>query len=149
MSATPTGWFHPAGPHGTLGPSLPAVYEGTTVGLPNWVTSPRLEWKETPDDSIAFTAPADGQYVLTLETDVESLGASAEAYTGTSKKHLYNTVDQCPKAGTIGEIDGVYNHNDADYPLELKANQTVLIWVSTPYWGKVKAGAYKLTITKK
>src|SRR5262245_23987445 len=49
-------------PHVDLGRTVPATYMGSTDGLPNLVTSARLEWTDAPDDSLAFEAPSDGDY---------------------------------------------------------------------------------------
>jgi hypothetical protein len=138
-------------PHVDLGSTLPAVHEGTTEGLPNLVTSNRLEWGDAPDDSLAFEAPSDGDYVITLSSTVTALGASAEDSTITTASGVHHpfTAASCPAAGTVREIDGVFDHNQPDYPLPLKAGQKIVIWVSTPAWGKTPAGPYKLTVTKK
>ncbi len=138
-------------PHVDLGRTVPAVYQGTTDGLPDLVTSNRLEWKDAPDDSLAFEAPSDGDYLIALESPVTAMGASAEDSTITTAGGMHHpwTVATCPAAGAKNEIDGVFNHNQPMYPLPLKAGQKIVIWVSVPYWSMTVSGTYKLTVSKK
>lgn len=138
-------------PHIDLGRTVPAVHQGTTEGLPNLVTSNRLEWKDAPDDSLAFEAPSDGDYVISLESPVTAMGASAEDATITNAGGMHRpwTVATCPAAGAQNEIDGVFDQNQPMYPLPLKAGQKIVIWVSVPYWSMTMSGTYKLTVSKK
>ena len=137
-------------PHVDLGSVVPTSYTGTTDGLPNLVESNRLEWTDAPDAALRFEASSDGDYTITLTSDNASLGASAEAYTGTSAKHVFHTLATCPAPGAVPMvIDGVYNHNNPDYPLPLKAGAVIVIWVSAPYWADEKTGSYTLTVAKK
>src|SRR5688572_2145911 len=53
-------------PHVTLPTTLPVTHQGDTTGLPNWVTSNRLEWGDAGDDSLKFVAPSAGNYAFTI-----------------------------------------------------------------------------------
>jgi hypothetical protein len=126
------------------------MHQGTTVGLPDMVQSNRLEWTDAPDDSLRFTAPAAGDYVITFKTSDPDFvgGASAEQYADMGNGMLF-TEATCPAPGMVNMIDGVFTENQPDYPLKMSAGQSIVIWVSAPSWSKVKAGAYELTITSK
>jgi len=128
-------------PHVDLGSSTLVTYSGDTTGLPNWVTSSRLEWGADPDDSLIFTAPEAGNYAVTFtdsSTTNGGMGVSLQTITGT---HF-----TCPASGTVQEIDGVYE--TPSYPVALTANQQVLLFVSTTTWASAHAGTYQLKIEK-
>jgi len=155
IDGTPTGdggtssWVKIKGatdcPHVDLGNKVPVTYHGSTLGLPNLVQSTRLEWKDAPDDSLIFSAPEDGDYViyLTSNAQMSGVGASAKDYGGS-----YYTQATCPQAGQVTDLDGVYTDNDPNYPLKLTANQRVLIWVSAATWEPVQTPSYALRIEK-
>jgi hypothetical protein len=121
------------------------MYMGSTEGLPNLVTSARLEWTDAPDDSLAFEAPSDGDYMFAFESANGNMGASAEDYSS----HKPWTSASCPAAGATNEIDGVYTSNNPMYPVALKAGQKIVVWVSVASFSATKSSPYKLTVTKK
>jgi hypothetical protein len=118
---------------------------GSTDGLPNLVTSNRLEWTDAPDDSLAFEAPSDGDYVFTFESPNVNMGASAVDYVSSKPW----TSATCPARGATNEIDGVYTSNNPMYPVPLKAGQKIVVFVSTASFSATKSSPYKLTVTKK
>lgn len=132
-------------PHVDLGSSVPVSYVGSTAGLPNLVESTRLEWTDAPDDSLIFSAPEDGDYVIYLTSDAQKdgVGASAKDYGGA----LYAAAT-CPAAGSVTQLDGVYTQNDPSYPLQLTAGQRLVIWVSAASWEPQKTPSYTLRIEK-
>lgn len=135
-------------PRVVLGSTLPAEYSGDTTLLPNIVTSSRLEWTDAPDDALEFTAPVDGDYVIELTSGVPALGASAQDYnTNGSDAFPFNRT-ACPAPGAVKEINGVYNDNQPNYPIRLSAGQSMVIFVSAPYWANMKSGAYTLKVRK-
>ena len=133
-------------PHVDLGSSAPVTYIGSTTGLPNLVESTRLEWTDAPDDSLIFSAPEDGDYVIHLQSDaqMDGVGASAKDFAG-----AYYTAATCPASGAVTQLDGVYTQNDPAYPLQLTAGQRVVIWVSAASWEPTKTPTYTLRIEKK
>ena len=134
-------------PHVDLGSSVPVTYVGSTAGLPNLVESTRLEWTDAPDDSLIFSAPEDGDYVIYLESDAQKdgVGASAKDYSSGA----YYTAATCPASGAVTQLDGVYTNNDPAYPLQLTAGQRLLIWVSAASWEPTQTPTYTLRIEKK
>jgi len=135
-------------PRVVLGSSLPAELMGDTTGGPDFLTSPRLEWTDAPDDAVEFTAPTAGDYVIELESTVEALGVSAEDYNTNGSDAFPFTRSACPAEGASTEINGVYSHNQPNYPLTMTAGQSVMLFVSAPYWAPVKAGPYTLRVRK-
>ena len=136
-------------PRVLLGSTLPAEFSGDTASLPNLVTSPRLEWTDAPDDALEFTAPVAGDYVIELASPNQSLGASAEDYNTNGSDAFPFTRTACPAAGAVKEINGVYNHNQPNYPITLAAGQTMVIFIGAPYWAATKTGTYTLKVSKK
>ena len=61
-------------PREDLGSHTSILYEGDTTGLPNLVTSSRLEWQDAPDDSLLFTAPEDGDYEIVVTDEPSTNG---------------------------------------------------------------------------
>ena len=135
-------------PRVTLQGPLPQVFEGDTTGLANTLTSARLEWTDAPDDSLQFTAPEAGNYVIELQSPVTALGVSAQDYgtMGTDARPF--TTSDCPLGTSVREINGVYNHNQPNFPLALTAGQRVVLFVSAPYWANQRFGPYTLTVRK-
>lgn len=117
------------------------------MGLPNIVTSSRLEWTDAPDDALQFTAPETGNYIVELTGTNQSMWPSASVYTGTATIKDFFEPSDCPAPGGAVEIDGWFD-GDADYPWELTAGQTILIWVGVPYWGTEPTGDYTITVNK-
>jgi hypothetical protein len=133
-------------PRVTLGTTLPVEYSGDTTSLPNLVTSARLEWTDAPDDAVKFTAPVAGKYLIELTSSVTELGASAEDYNNGNPVPFSPTA--CPAAGVVKEIDGVFTFNQPNYPLDLAAGESIVIFVSAPSFAQVKAGPYMLKVSK-
>ena len=136
-------------PRVIFGSALDVEFSGDTTALSNIVTSQRLEWGEAPDDSLEFVAPMTGDYVIELTSDVLSLGASAMDYNTNGSDGFPFTRTACPAEGSVKEIDGFYSHNQPDYPISLSRGQSMVIFVSAPYWANVKSGSYHLRIFKK
>jgi hypothetical protein len=130
-------------PHVNLGRGTSFTYTGDTTGLPNWVTSTRLEWTDAPDDSLAFTADVAGNYKFTFTDSTTSNGGM-----GASIRNADNTFYMaCPASGTQVATDGVFE--SPSYPVALTAGQQVLVYVSAAYWSTpAKAGAYTIKIEK-
>ncbi|MBL4635024.1 MAG: DUF1554 domain-containing protein [Kofleriaceae bacterium] len=137
-------------PHIDLGNQVPVAWDGSTVGLPNFVESSRLEWREAPDDSLVFTAPEDGLYNITLESPSGNggFGVSVQDFEDAvmGGSGAFYTPADCPSNGQVKLIDGVYSHNSADSPLSLMAGQSILLWVSSTYWSDVEEGEYTIRI---
>lgn len=133
-------------PHIDLGKQVPVQWKGSTAGLPNHVESSRLEWGDAPDDSLLFTAPDDGSYMIYLESTSGNggVGASVRDFDEAS----FYTAEDCPSSGQIKLIDGIYGNNQPEYPHELKAGQSILIWVSTTIWADTDTAEYTLRVDK-
>ena len=131
-------------PRVKLGRSTNVSFTADTATLPNIVTSQRLEWTDAPDDALEFTADQAGNYVIELTSTNMSLGASAEDYTSMAPF----TASACPPSGLVVSIDGVFNHNQPNYPLALTEGQTIVIFISAPYWAAVKTGTYTLVVRR-
>jgi hypothetical protein len=128
--------------------ALPQTFNGDTTALPNSITSPRLEWTDAPDDSLEFTAPEAGRYVIMLTSPVPELGVSAQDFGTMGSDAVPFTRAACPAPGGMREINGVYNHNQTRDPLTLDAGQAVVLFVSAPYWANQRFGTYSLTVRK-
>jgi hypothetical protein len=127
-------------PHVVLGSDpLPMVYHGSTVGLPDWVSSTRLEWTSAPDDSLRFVAPSLGAYTFAITSPAGTLGVTIKNEDGSLHQAL-----GCPAPGATFVNDGVFE-TPVD-PTPLDAGQTVLLWISTPSWAP-DPGDYTLTIS--
>jgi hypothetical protein len=135
-------------PRAVLGGPLPQVFDGDTTGLPNTLTSSRLEWGDAPDDLVLFTAPEAGSYVIDLSSTVPSLGVSAQDYGAMGTDARPFDVSDCPSGTTPREINGVFNHNQPSSPLMLAAGQKVMLFVSAPMWANLRFGPYTLTVRK-
>jgi hypothetical protein len=131
-------------PRVRLGRSTNVSFTADTAALPNLVTSQRLEWTDAPDDALEFTADQAGNYVFELSSTNLSLGASAENYSPMTPF----TAAACPPSGLVVSIDGVFNHNQPNYPLALAEGQSIVIFISAPYWAAVKTGTYTLVVRK-
>lgn len=133
-------------PHVDLGDRVPVSYDGSTAGLPDQVESLRLEWTDAPDDTLVFTAPADGDYVIYFESAEPGFGVSAREYgPEMNGRGRFYTAQDCSDQGPA-TIDGVYNDNQPDYPLPLTAEQTIMLWVSGAYWAQAQTTTYTLRI---
>ncbi len=135
-------------PHVVLNNTLPAVYAGDTTGLPNWITSQRLEWTDAPDEGLKFVAPSTGDYYFDLAAANQSLGVSIRNFDGT-----LHAIAGCPTSAAPLANDGYYESRKPTdggfgYPAHLDAGTNVLIWISTPSFAPVKTGPYTLTITR-
>jgi hypothetical protein len=135
-------------PRVVLGGPLPQVFDGDTTGLPNTLTSSRLEWGDAPDDLLQFTAPEAGNYLIELTSTVPSLGVSAQDYGTMGTDARVFTVNDCPSGTSPREINGVFNHNQPGNPLPLTAGQKVMLFVSAPTWANLRFGPYTLTVRK-
>jgi len=135
-------------PRVLLGSTLPATFSGDTTGLPNIVTSARLEWTDAPDDALEFTAPEAGNYAIELTSANMDLGASGEDFGTTGSDSFPFTAAACPASGMTAEINGIYDHNQPNYPVALTAGQKMVIFISAPYWAATKTGAYTLKVSK-
>ncbi len=133
-------------PRVLLGRSLPAEFKGDTTTLTNLVTSRRLEWTDAPDDSLEFTAPEAGKYWIEFSSTAPSLDACAYDYNTLGTNGFPFTRASCPAPGAIGEINGFFTGNDPKYPLTLKEGQSIVIFVSAPYWAAVKSAPYTLRV---
>jgi len=122
------------------------VYHGDTTGLPNSVTSARLEFGDYPDDTVLFRATEAGSYLIYLSDTPASLeGCGASTWDYALERH-YVAAD-CPADGVVAEIDGVFTGNNPEYDLhELVAGDEVLVWISCAYWETPGFGPYELTI---
>lgn len=127
---------------------LPQTFSGDTSSLANSLTSARLEWTDAPDDSLEFTAPETGNYVIELTSTVTALGVSAQDYNTNGSDAFPFTRAACPMPSAVKEINGVYNHNQPTSPLALTAGQSVVLFVSAPSWATVRSGPYTLTVRK-
>jgi len=130
-------------PRHDLGSETSLTYNGDTTGLPNLVTSPRLEWQDAPDDALLFTAPVAGDYEIVTTAEPSSnqgCGASVWNY-GTD---TYYDASWCPAPGSTTEIDGGFT--SAGYPYTFAQGETVLIWFSCSYWATPLYGPYEITI---
>ena len=135
-------------PRVVLGGPLPQVFDGDTTGLANTLTSARLEWGDAPDDSLEFTAPETGNYLIDLSSTVPELGVSAQDYGTMGTDARLFTANDCPGTMTPKALNGVYNHNQPSNPLALTAGQRVVLFVSAPYWANLRFGPYTLTVRK-
>jgi hypothetical protein len=126
-----------------LGSATSVTYQGDTTGLPNWIESARLEWRNDPDDTLAFTAPTAGMYAFTLTestTTNQGMGVSIREASGA----FYSA---CPDAGTVLTTDGYFE--SPMYPTFLDGGQRIVFWVSAAYWAMpVRQGPYTLQITR-
>ena len=135
-------------PHVVLQSTVPVTYQGdTSAGLPNWVTSTRLEWTDAPDDSLIFVAPTTGKFFFSLSSSNSNLGVSIKNADGT-----LHAAQGCPASGATLSNDGFFESpaptdGGVGYPSSLDAGTSVLIWISAPYWAAQKTGAYTLRIT--
>lgn len=119
--------------------SLPDVsFSADTASLPNLVISNRLEWREAPDDALEFTAPTTGSYKVTYTASNGNLGLSVSDLNG------FFTRSACPPAGLVVSIDGYYVTDGMQ--LALTRGQSVVFFVSAPYWAMEKTGTYQLRI---
>ncbi len=136
-------------PTADLGSTLPIIYDGSTAGKPNIVTSSRLEWTDAGDDALLFTAPAAGTYRISMPSALDGCGASVREY-GPAMNGMGEIYSPswCPAQGSSVEIDGVF----AAYPpdgtddVDLASGQQVVIWVSCAYWASTLEGAYQIKI---
>lgn len=136
-------------PRVLLGSTLPAEFSGDTAGLPDIVTSPRLEWTDAPDDALEFTAPQAGDYLIELTSSNMSLGASAEDYNTNGSDSFPFTRTACPASGAVKEINGLYSHNQPTHFITLTQGQKMVIFVGAPYWAMQKTGTYTLKVSRK
>jgi hypothetical protein len=135
-------------PRVILGNTLPSEFSGDTTGLPNIVTSQRLEWTDAPDDALEFTAPVAGNYVIDLVSSVPNLGASAQDYNTNGSDAFPFTRATCPAPNAVKMINGIFNQNQPTSPIALTAGQSIVIFVSAPSWANLKVGAYTLKVRK-
>lgn len=135
-------------PRVRLGRSTHVSFTAETSTLPNIVRSTRLEWEEAPDDALEFTAAEAGNYVIEVTSTNSDLVASAERYGGSSSMRQPFTGADCPSPGLVVSIDGVYVVNSGTYPLPLTEGQTIVIFISAPYWAAVKTGTYTLVVRR-
>lgn len=132
-------------PREDLGSDTSILYNGDTTGLPNLVTSSRLEWQDAPDDSLLFTAPEAGDYEIVI-TDEPSVNGGCGASVWDYTTDEFYDESWCPDSGSTTEIDGFYT--TSGYPHYFEEGETVLIWFSCTYWADVQSGPYTLTIEK-
>ncbi len=135
-------------PRVILGSTLPAEFSADTTGLTNLVTSNRLEWTDAPDDAIEFMAPATGDYVIELSSTAPNLGVSAQDFNTNGSDAVPFTRSNCPAAGSVKAINGVFSHLNSRNPISLSAGQSIVMFVSAPFWAPQKAGAYVITVRK-
>lgn len=134
-------------PRVRLGRATEVTFSADTSALPNLVNSTRLEWREAPDDALEFTAAETGNYVIELASPNSNLGASAQEYHSTGPLTPFTSA-ACPPSGLVVAIDGFYSHNQPNYPIALMADQTIVIFISAPYWAAVKTGTYTVAVKK-
>jgi hypothetical protein len=134
-------------PSAVLGPSLPITHDGTTVGRPNIVESPRLEWTDAGDDALLFVATEAATYKVSVPLAEPGCGASLREYGplmdgfGT----IYDTTF-CPEKGQI-VIDGVFvEPTGTEVPLPV--GQEMLIWVSCSTSAPAEEAKYQIMIEK-
>lgn len=134
-------------PSAVLEGSLPITYNGTTVGKPDMVVSPRLEWTDAGDDALLFVAQEAANYKVSVPVAEPGCGASLREY-GPKMDGFGTIYDStfCPEKGQI-QIDGVFvEPTGSEVPLPV--GQEMLIWVSCTASAPAEEGAYTIMIEK-
>lgn len=131
-------------PRVKLGRSTEVSFSADTATLMNLVLSNRLEWDDAPDDALEFIAAESGNYVIELTSSNASLGASAQEYKPSGPLVPF-TSSACPPSGLVVSIDGFYSTRSN---IALAAGQSMVIFISAPYWAAVKTGAYTLVVKR-
>jgi hypothetical protein len=114
------------------------TFSADTSTLSNLVISPRLEWRDAPDDALEFTSDTAGRYRFELSSANTDLAVSLQNYQGAGAPF---TRADCGPSGVVVSIDGVYSQE-----LDLTAGQTMVVFISAPYWAMTRTGAYTLRI---
>ncbi|MCH9686529.1 MAG: hypothetical protein K0V04_34165 [Deltaproteobacteria bacterium] len=113
-----------------IGSAVPQTVLGTTVGQPDTATPPCWPFSHGPDIAHAFTAPADGTYIIDTN--------------GTTFQHsLYVESAACGGASLGCNVGGV--NNPIDVTVDLLAGEEIIIYVDSSIQ---QSGDFTLNITQ-
>ena len=115
------------------------------TGAPNLIEDVRLEFGSGPDHAILFQVPSSGRYAIDLGTEPSTNGGCGVS--ASDADSTFHTTSECPAAGSVGALDGVYTGGEA-YPVDLTAGQQIVLFVGCTEWSDAESGPYTLRVRR-